>query len=65
MISDIKTNNMTEDLIVDIWNEPDGSGYWPRPQAQYHQLWARTYNRLRYNLTCGILNSLAIQITVQ
>jgi hypothetical protein len=31
----------------DIWNEPNISLFWNRPQAQYLELWRRTYQRLR------------------
>ena len=31
----------------DIWNEPNLSIFWNRSQAQYFELWRRTYQRLR------------------
>ncbi|GAA1029136.1 RICIN domain-containing protein [Virgisporangium ochraceum] len=31
----------------DIWNEPNITLFWNRPQAQYFELWRRTYQRLR------------------
>jgi hypothetical protein len=31
----------------DIWNEPNISLFWNRPQAQYFELWRRTYQRVR------------------
>ncbi|MGN9911323.1 RICIN domain-containing protein [Phytohabitans sp. LJ34] len=31
----------------DIWNEPNLGLFWNRPQAQYFELWRRTYQRLR------------------
>ncbi|RAL58342.1 hypothetical protein DID88_005214 [Monilinia fructigena] len=38
-------------LIHDLWgadvNEPDLTAFWNRSQAQYFQLWGRTYYRLR------------------
>jgi hypothetical protein len=33
-ISDMNANGATADIIVDIWNEPDGTSFWNRPQAQ-------------------------------
>ncbi|ETS78542.1 hypothetical protein PFICI_10604 [Pestalotiopsis fici W106-1] len=51
LISDIKANSMTDGLIIDIWNEPDASGlFWRRTQAQYLEMWGRTYYRLRQDL---------------
>lgn len=47
LISDLKSNDMLEGLIWDIWNEPDGSGFWNRPQSQYLDLYVRTHQRLR------------------
>ena len=46
-ISDMNANGATTDIIVDIWNEPDGTLFWNRPQAQWIQMWGRTYYRLR------------------
>ncbi len=31
----------------DIWNEPNITLFWNRPQSQYLELWRRTYQRLR------------------
>jgi hypothetical protein len=31
----------------DIWNEPNITLFWNRPQAQYFELWRRTYQRIR------------------
>ncbi len=31
----------------DIWNEPNLTMFWNRPQSQYLELWRRTYQRLR------------------
>jgi hypothetical protein len=53
-IADIKANSMTAGLSVDIWNEPDLTGFWNRPQAQYIQMWGRTYHRLRYCCSSSI-----------
>ena len=34
----------------DIWNEPNISLFWNRPQSQYLELWRRTYQRIRSEL---------------
>ncbi|KAJ5080809.1 hypothetical protein N7456_013519 [Penicillium angulare] len=47
LFSDMKSNDMTTSLVVDIWNEPDGSGFWNREQDQYLQMWGRTYYKFR------------------
>jgi hypothetical protein len=31
----------------DIWNEPNINPFWNRPQAQYFELWRRSYQRIR------------------
>jgi hypothetical protein len=31
----------------DIWNEPNITLFWNRPQAQYFELWRRTHQRIR------------------
>jgi hypothetical protein len=46
LIGDLKINDMLDGLVYDTWNEPDGS-FWDRSQAQYLDLWSRTYNRIR------------------
>ncbi|KAG0148100.1 hypothetical protein CROQUDRAFT_41789 [Cronartium quercuum f. sp. fusiforme G11] len=42
VLHDLKTNGMTENLILDLWNEPDyGTVFWNRTQAQYLEMWRR------------------------
>ncbi|MFC5909210.1 RICIN domain-containing protein [Streptacidiphilus monticola] len=45
LVNDVKANGMTVEW--DLWNEPDGSGFWPRSQTQYLQMWSRFYARVR------------------
>jgi hypothetical protein len=45
LLGDVKANNMTVEW--DLWNEPDGSGFWGRSQAQYLQMWSRFSARVR------------------
>jgi hypothetical protein len=45
VISDVRAAGIT--VQWDIWNEPNISAFWNRPQAQYFELWRRTYQRLR------------------
>lgn len=47
-IADVKANDITAGLSVDIWNEPDLSYFWTRGIPQYLAMWSRTYKRLRY-----------------
>ncbi|QIW96732.1 hypothetical protein AMS68_002250 [Peltaster fructicola] len=56
LIADVKSNNMLDGLVWDIWNEPDGS-FWARSQAQYLDLYSRTHKRLRSD---SALNSMLI-----
>lgn len=46
---------MTTNLYIDIWNEPDGFGFWPRSQDQYLQAWDYAYDRYRSALGSAIL----------
>jgi len=46
-ISDMNANHATAGLSIDIWNEPDLTFFWNAPQAQYIQMWGRTWHRLR------------------
>lgn len=39
----------------DIWNEPNISPFWNRPQAQYFELWRRTYQRIRQELPSTLI----------
>ncbi|MEY9836320.1 RICIN domain-containing protein [Streptacidiphilus sp. EB103A] len=45
LIGDVKANNMTVEW--DLWNEPDGSGFWGASQAQYLAMWSRFYAAVR------------------
>ncbi|MGW0846745.1 beta-xylosidase [Streptomyces sp. NPDC002787] len=45
LIADVKANNMI--VQWDIWNEPDNSPFWGRPQAQYLAMWKRSYQKIR------------------
>jgi hypothetical protein len=48
LIGDIRAAGIT--VQWDIWNEPNITLFWNRPQAQYFELWRRTYQRLRAEL---------------
>jgi Ricin-type beta-trefoil lectin domain-like len=45
LINDVRAAGIT--VQWDIWNEPNLSAFWNRPQSQYFELWRRTYQRLR------------------
>ncbi|KAH0278744.1 hypothetical protein KCU91_g2243, partial [Aureobasidium melanogenum] len=58
LIGDLKDNNMLDGLVYDTWNEPDGGFFWKRSQAQYLDLWSRTYQRIRQDADlAGVLIS--------
>ncbi|GHA74441.1 MULTISPECIES: RICIN domain-containing protein [Streptomyces] len=46
LLADAKAAGMS-DIQWDIWNEPDYSSFWDRPQAQYLEMWKRAYQRIR------------------
>ena len=48
VIADVKATGVP--VQWDIWNEPNISIFWNRPQSQYFELWRRTYQRLRADL---------------
>ncbi|WP_162907028.1 GH39 family glycosyl hydrolase [Allorhizocola rhizosphaerae] len=45
LISDVRVSDMTPQW--DLWNEPDLDSFWQRSQAQYLEMWRRTYARIR------------------
>ncbi|GAA1383977.1 RICIN domain-containing protein [Catellatospora chokoriensis] len=45
LIGDVRAAGIT--VQWDIWNEPNLNLFWNRSQAQYFELWRRTYQRLR------------------
>ncbi|GAA3926558.1 RICIN domain-containing protein [Actinoplanes auranticolor] len=45
LIADVRATGVP--VQWDIWNEPNLGLFWNRPQAQYFELWRRTYQRLR------------------
>ncbi|CAI6241493.1 unnamed protein product [Periconia digitata] len=47
VIADVKDNDMLDGLVIDIWNEPDGSGFWARSWAQYVEYYVRTTKLIR------------------
>jgi hypothetical protein len=47
LADDIRRNNMLESLVLDLWNEPDGSNFWDRPWDQYLQYYIRSHRFFR------------------
>lgn len=47
-LADVKSSDMMEGLVIDIWNEPDLSFFWNRPKEQWLAMWSRTYHNIRY-----------------
>ncbi|MEH1129034.1 ricin-type beta-trefoil lectin domain protein [Micromonospora sp. CPCC 206061] len=45
LIDDVRATGAS--VQWDIWNEPNITLFWNRPQAQYFDLWRRTYQRIR------------------
>ena len=48
LIADVKATGVP--VQWDIWNEPNLAMFWNRSQAQYFELWRRTYQRLRADM---------------
>ncbi|KAM3414306.1 hypothetical protein BST61_g10959 [Cercospora zeina] len=55
LIASLKENDMTTNLYIDIWNEPDGANFWPGSQDQYLQAWDYAYDRYRSTLGSAVL----------
>ena len=47
LTDDIRTNNMLEGLVLDIWNEPDESNFWARTWDQYLAYYVHAHNYFR------------------
>ena len=45
LFADVRSAGITVEW--DIWNEPNITLFWNRPQSQYFELWKRTYQRIR------------------
>jgi hypothetical protein len=48
-------NDVRAPVQWDLWNEPNISLFWNRPQAQYFELWRRTYQRVRAALPTHLI----------
>ncbi|MEH1123107.1 RICIN domain-containing protein [Micromonospora sp. CPCC 206061] len=53
LISDVRAAGIA--VQWDIWNEPNLGLFWNRSQAQYFELWRRTYQRLRAEFPSHLL----------
>ncbi|MEU7859319.1 ricin-type beta-trefoil lectin domain protein [Nonomuraea sp. NPDC049141] len=45
LINDVRATGAT--VQWDLWNEPNITLFWNRPQSQYFELWRRAYQRIR------------------
>jgi hypothetical protein len=46
-LKDLETNDALENMVFDIWNEPDLDIFWARSQQQWIDLYIRTHKFLR------------------
>jgi hypothetical protein len=48
VVADVQASGLTN-VDYDIWNEPDGTGFWPRGvnSSQYFQMWNAAVNEIR------------------
>jgi hypothetical protein len=53
VITDVRATGVAVEW--DIWNEPNTGLFWNRSQAQYFELWRRTYQRLRQDLPSSLI----------
>ncbi|ETS81577.1 hypothetical protein PFICI_06579 [Pestalotiopsis fici W106-1] len=47
LISDMNENNMLDGVVLDIWNEPDGFGFWARSWDQYLEYIGHAHKMLK------------------
>ncbi|KAJ3940557.1 uncharacterized protein N0V96_009561 [Colletotrichum fioriniae] len=50
LVDDIKSNNMLDGLVFDIWNEPDLDIFWARSWDQYLEYYVRAHKIIRAEL---------------
>ncbi|TLD07799.1 hypothetical protein PgNI_11113 [Pyricularia grisea] len=50
LVADLKANDMLEGLVIDIWNEPDGSSFWARSWQQYLDYYVKAHNYIKTQL---------------
>jgi hypothetical protein len=43
LVLDMTANNMTNGVVIDLWNEPDLEGFWARPWDQYLEYISRAH----------------------
>jgi hypothetical protein len=47
VFQDMQSNDMLSNVYFDIWNEPDVTAFWPRPQSQWIQMWGRGFHAIQ------------------
>ncbi|KAL7916818.1 glycoside hydrolase family 39 protein [Trichoderma velutinum] len=60
VMSDLVKNDMLDGLIIDLWNEPDGSGFWPRTWDQFLEYWNRATVLVRAGLPGTLISGPAM-----
>ncbi|PNP74354.1 hypothetical protein FNYG_12403 [Fusarium nygamai] len=57
IIANVKKYNMQEGLVIDIWNEPEGSCFWGRSIDQWLQMWGRGWHQFNDAFGDSVLTS--------
>jgi hypothetical protein len=60
LAADLRKNNMLDGLVLDLWNEPDGTNFWDRSWDQYLAYWERSYNFFRKELSTTLISGPSI-----
>ncbi|KAK2759966.1 hypothetical protein FQN54_002702 [Arachnomyces sp. PD_36] len=47
LIDDVKANDMLDGLVIDLWNEPDGEGFWARSWEQFVEYYVRAHQIMK------------------
>ncbi|KAK2678484.1 hypothetical protein RAB80_007224 [Fusarium oxysporum f. sp. vasinfectum] len=60
LVSDLKSHNMLEGLVIDVWNEPDIDIFWDRSWPQFLEYYNRATDLLRKALPGTLLSGPAM-----
>jgi hypothetical protein len=50
LFQDIRSSDMLDGLVIDIWNEPELDLFWAAPWEQYLEYYVRAHRLIRYGL---------------
>ncbi|PSN59515.1 glycoside hydrolase [Corynespora cassiicola Philippines] len=63
LADDLQANDMLEELVIDIWNEPDLTTFWNRPWDQYLAYYARAHNFFKRALPSTLVSGPSMAVS--